>query len=85
MFNFLPFFFLTVNSFIFHVFRDNVTETKATFYLIILELLKENPMCSREEIAGIIVKTVRTVQRVFNELSLEGKNKRVSIILLVFV
>lgn len=66
-------------------FRDNVIETKATSYLIILELIKENPMCSREEIAGIIGKTVRTVQRVFNELSLEGKNKRVSIILLVFV
>ena len=42
---------------------------------IVLELLKENPTRSREEMAGIIRKTVRTVQRALDKLSAVGKSK----------
>ncbi len=69
-------------SFIF--FRDNVTvnvtdhvtKTKISTDQAVLELLKENPMRSREEMAGIIGKTVRTVQRALDRLSSEGIIRR---------
>ncbi len=48
-----------------------------TFHQIVLELLKENPMRSREEMAVIIGKTVSTVQRALDKLSAEGKIKRI--------
>ena len=70
-------------SFIF--FRDNVTdhvtvngtETKVLSHQIVLELLKENPMRSREEMARVIGKSIRTVQRALDKLSVEGKIKRI--------
>ena len=66
-------------GFSFFFFRDNVTvkvaETKMPTHRIVLELLKENPTRSREEMAGIIRKTVRTVQRALDKLSAVGKSK----------
>ena len=66
-------------SFIF--FRDsvteNVTERKLPSHQIVLNLLKENPMRSREEMAGIMGKTVRTVQRALDKLSGEGRIRRI--------
>ena len=55
---------------------EKVTETKISPHRIVLELLQENPMRSREEMAGIIGKSVRTVQRALDKLSAEGKIKR---------
>ena len=43
----------------------------------VLELLKENPTYSRENIADRIGKTVRTVQRALDKLSEEGRIKRI--------
>ena len=74
-------------GFSFFFFRDNVTvnvtdnvtvnvaETKMPTHRIVLELLKENPTRSREEMAGIIRKTVRTVQRALDKLPAVGKSK----------
>lgn len=70
-------------SFIF--IRDNVTDRvtdhmpvrKKQTHDAILELLKENPAYSREEMANRIGKTVRTVQRALDKLSEEGKIKRI--------
>ena len=55
----------------------NVTGTKMATHRIVLELLKENPTRSREEMAEMIGKTVRTVQRALDKLSAEGKIKRI--------
>jgi len=56
---------------------DPVTAVKKPTDLAVLELLKENPVRSREEMAGIIGKTVRTVQRALDKLTSEGKIRRI--------
>lgn len=56
---------------------DHVTETKVLSHQAVLELLRENPMRSREEMAVAIGKTVRTVQRALDKLSSEGRIKRI--------
>ena len=81
------------DGFSFFFFRDNVTEnvtdhvtenvtdhvaqTKTATRQIVLELLKENPTRSREEMAGMIGKSIRTVQRALDKLTAEGKIKRI--------
>lgn len=70
-------------SFVF--FRDNVTLNVTDYVTVkkpssheaVLELLKENPMRSREEMALLIGKTVRTVQRALDRFSSEGKIRRI--------
>ena len=61
-------------------FRDsvteNVTERKMPSHPIGLNLIKENPMRSREEMAGMMGKTVCTVQRAPDKLSDEGRIRR---------
>ena len=54
----------------------NVTDKKMPSHQIVLNLLQENPMRSREEMAGIMGKTVRTVQRALDKLSGEGRIRR---------
>ena len=50
---------------------------KITSQEAILELLKENPLYSREEMALAIGKTIRTVQRALDSLVEEGKIRRI--------
>ena len=76
---------MSYDGFSFIFFRDsvtenvteNVTERKLPSHQIVLNLLKENPMRSREEMAGIMGKTVRTVQRALDKLSGEGRIRRI--------
>ena len=76
---------MSYGGFSFIFFRDsvtenvteNVTERKISSHQIVLNLLKENPMRSREEMAGIMGKTVRTVQRALDKLSGEGRIRRI--------
>ena len=76
---------MSYGGFSFIFFRDsvtenvteNVTERKISSHQIVLNLLKENPMRSREEMAGIMGKTVRTVQRALDKLSDEGVIRRI--------
>lgn len=78
-------FHMSYGGFSFIFFRDsvtenvtvNVTERKMASHQIVLNLLKENPMRSREEMAGIMGKTVRTVQRALDKLSGEGRIRRI--------
>ena len=56
---------------------ENVTDRKLPSHQIVLNLFKENPMRSREEMAGIMGKTVRTVQRALDKLSGEGRIRRI--------
>ena len=78
-------FHMSYGGFSFIFFRDsvaenvtkNVTERKMPSHQIVLNLLKENPMRSREEMAGIMGKTVRTVQRALDKLSGEGMIRRI--------
>ena len=78
-------FHMSYDGFSFIFFRDsvtenvteNVTERKIPSHQIVLNLLKENPMRSREEMAGIMGKTVRTVQRALDKLSGEGMIRRI--------
>lgn len=72
---------MSYGGFSFIFFRDsvteNVTERKMPSHQIVLNLLKENPMRSREEMAGLMGKTVRTVQRALDKLSDEGRIRRI--------
>ena len=76
---------MSYDGFSFIFFRDsvtenvteNVTDRKLPSHQIVLNLLKENPMRSREEMAGIMGKTVRTVQRALDKLSDEGLIRRI--------
>jgi ATP-dependent DNA helicase RecG len=76
---------MSYGGFSFIFFRDsvtenvteNVTERKIPSDQIVLNLLKENPMRSREEMAGLMGKTVRTVQRALDKLSDEGRIRRI--------
>ena len=76
---------MSYGGFSFILFRDsvtenvteNVTDRKPPSHQIVLNLLKENPMRSREETAGIMGKTVRTVQRALDKLSGEGRIRRI--------
>ena len=78
-------FHMSYDGFSFIFFRDsvtenvteNVTERKIPSHQIVLNLLKENPMRSREEMAGLMGKTVRTVQRALDKLSDEGRIRRI--------
>ena len=56
---------------------ENVTERKIPSHQIVLNLLKENPMRSREEMAGSMGQTVRTLQRALDKLSDEGVIRRI--------
>ena len=56
---------------------DHVPDKTSQTHVAVLELLKENPVYSREEMAASIGKTVRTIQRALNRLSAEGWIRRV--------
>lgn len=72
---------MSYGGFSFIFFRDsvteNVTDRKLPSHQIVLNLLKENPMRSREETAGIMGKTICTVQRALDKLSGEGRIRRI--------
>ena len=76
---------MSYGGFSFIFYRDNVTENvsvnvperKTPSHEIVLNLLKENPMRSREEMARIMGNTVRTVQRALDKLSDEGRIRRI--------
>ena len=76
---------MSYGGFSFIFFRDsvtenvteNVTDRKLPSHQIVLNLLKENPMRSREKTAGIMGKTICTVQRALDKLSGEGRIRRI--------
>ena len=73
---------MSYDGFSFIFFRDsvtenvteNVTERKIPSHQIVLNLLKENPMRSREEMAGIMGKTVRTARAGYWEVIQDQRN-----------
>ena len=59
-----------------NVFNKNISN-KATTEKLVLKLLKDNPVQTREELAKAIGKNVRTIQRALAKLSSENKIKRI--------
>ena len=56
---------------------DKTSNKKIDTDKLVLNLLKENPTKTREELANDIGKNIRTIQRALAKLSKEGKIKRI--------
>ncbi len=57
--------------------NDKTSNKKIDTDKLVLNLLKENPTKTREELANDIGKNIRTIQRALAKLSKEGKIKRI--------
>ena len=56
---------------------NNVTDNKISTEILVLKLLRDNPIQTRDELAKAIGKNIRTIQRALAKLSNEGKIKRI--------